>query len=135
MSGPFSVEQANRMLPLVQRIVRDVVDGYAAWRRAVHLFEAAASQHRPDVAMDPLRSLEANVHRLAAEVESCLTELRALGVDFKGFDQGLVDFPGEIDGRPVCLCWKLGEDAVMYWHTPEDGYAGRQPLAAASATT
>jgi hypothetical protein len=44
------------------------------------------------------------------------------------FDAGLVDFPGEMDGRSVYLCWRLGESAVEYWHELEAGYAGRQPL-------
>jgi hypothetical protein len=55
-------------------------------------------------------------------------ELRELGVEMKGMDIGLVDFPGEIDGRPVCLCWRLGEPAVAHWHELDAGYAGRQPL-------
>jgi hypothetical protein len=68
------------------------------------------------------------VRRLAGEIEGYLVELRELGVDFKGFEQGLVDFPGERDGRVVCLCWKLDEDEVKFWHEVSDGYAGRQPL-------
>lgn len=124
----FTVEQANRMLPLVRRIVRDIVETHQAWSRAVHSYETAATWTRADSPSSALSSLEADVRRLASEIEGYLGELRELGVDFKGFEQGLVDFPGERDGRPVCLCWKLGEDAVEYWHETTDGYAGRQPL-------
>ena len=124
----FTVEQANRMLPLVRRIVRDIVDAHGRWTQAVRSFEAAATWTRADSPSSQLSELETEVKRLAAEIEGYLVELRALGVDFKGFEQGLVDFPGERDGRTVCLCWKLGEDEVKYWHEVADGYAGRQPL-------
>jgi hypothetical protein len=124
----FTVEQANRMLPLVRRIVRDIVDAHGRWTQAVRSYETAATWTRADSPSSQLSALEAEVKRLAAEIESYLTELRSLGVDFKGFEQGLVDFPGERDGRVVHLCWKLGEDEVKYWHEVADGYAGRKPL-------
>jgi hypothetical protein len=41
---------------------------------------------------------------------------------------GLIDFPGEREGRPVFLCWQLGEDAVGHWHEVESGFLGRRPL-------
>ncbi|CAG0956618.1 hypothetical protein GPROT1_00495 [Gammaproteobacteria bacterium] len=124
----FTAEQANRMLPLVRRIVRDIVDTHRAWTRALQSYETTATWARADAPSAQLTTLEGEVRKLAAEIEGYLGELRELGVDFKGFEQGLVDFPGERDGRPVCLCWKLDEDAVGYWHEVSDGYAGRQPL-------
>ena len=124
----FTVEQANRMLPLVRRIVRDIVDSHQTWQRAVQSYEAAATWTRADSPSTQLKVLEADVKRLAMEIEGYLVELRELGVDFKGFDQGLVDFPGEREGRVVCLCWKLDEDEVRFWHEVSDGYAGRQAL-------
>src|SRR5690348_5585919 len=108
----FTVEQANRMLPLVRRIVRDIVDAHRTWSRAVKAYENAATWTRADSQTTQLTPLENDVRRLATEIEGYLRELRELGVDFKGFDVGLVDFPGERDGRPICLCWKLDEDEV-----------------------
>ncbi len=124
----FTVEQANRMLPLVRRIVRDIVDAHRAWSSAVKAYENAATWTRADSQAAQLTPLENEVRRLATEIEGYLGELRELGVDFKGFDQGLVDFPGERDGRAIYLCWKLDEDEVRFWHEVTDGYTGRQPL-------
>ena len=42
---------------------------------------------------------------------------------------GLIDFTGRHKGRDVCLCWKLGEETVGYWHEMDAGFAGRQPIA------
>jgi len=43
-------------------------------------------------------------------------------------ESGLVDFPSERGGRPIHLCWKLGEDRVAHWHEPDAGFANRRPL-------
>lgn len=128
LSRTFTVEQANRMLPLVRRIVRDIVDTHQAWQKALQAYEHAATWTRADSPSGHVTALENDVRRLAAEIEGYLVELRELSVDFKGFEQGLVDFPGEREGRVVCLCWKLDEDEVAYWHEVNDGYAGRQPI-------
>ncbi|MGK2936083.1 MAG: DUF2203 domain-containing protein [Gemmatimonadaceae bacterium] len=124
----FTIEQANRMLPLVRRIVEDIVQDYARWREQVGVLEVVAAGRRGDSPPDEAEKVEQDAQRLAADIERYVTELRELGVDFKGFDQGLVDFPAEINGRLVYLCWKLGEDAVEHWHDVDAGFAGRQKL-------
>jgi hypothetical protein len=53
-------------------------------------------------------------------------EVEGLGVQIKDYDQGLIDFPCEHEGRIVYLCWKIGEEELDYWHEIEAGYAGRQ---------
>ncbi|MCR4339688.1 MAG: DUF2203 domain-containing protein [Gemmatimonadaceae bacterium] len=124
----FTLEQANRMLPLIRRIVEDIVQDYARWREQVGVLEVVAAGRRGDSLPNEAEKVEEDAQRLAADIERYVTELRELGVDFKGFDQGLVDFPAELDGRLVYLCWKLGEDSVEYWHDVDAGYAGRQKL-------
>ncbi len=93
MSRLFTVDQANRMLPLVRRIVRDIVDSHAAWRRVVHEFELATVTTRADRPSERADALQVEAQRLAREIQSFLSELRDLEVEFKGFDLGLVDFP------------------------------------------
>ena len=70
----------------------------------------------------------AQVSTLVAGLRELVDELLKLGVDFKGFDLGLVDFPCWHEGREICLCWKLGEPAIGFWHETWAGYAGRRPL-------
>jgi hypothetical protein len=128
----FTVEEANRTLPLVSRIVEDIVRDYARWREKVDTFEVeVARTPHGETGTEALR-LEQEAQLLAAEIERFMGELAALGIEFKGFDIGLVDFPSELDGRLVYLCWRLGEAQVEYWHDLEAGFAGRQPLHAAA---
>jgi hypothetical protein len=128
MRKTFTVASANRMLPLVRRIVSDAVRDYLRWQETVRQFEIASlksSADRPDATAE---ALQREAAQLARDIEGYIAEATDLGVMVKGLDTGLVDFPGEIDGRPVLLCWQLGEDKVRYWHEEDAGFAGRQPL-------
>lgn len=126
---PFTVEQANRTLPLVRRIVEDIVRDYAIWQERVRDFELAQAVARADAPAPEVERLQREAQGLAAEIAAFVAELESLGVEFKGFDQGLVDFPAVLGGRDVYLCWQLGEPAVQYWHDRDAGFAGRQPFA------
>jgi hypothetical protein len=135
MDRIFTVEEANRTLPLVGRIVDDLVRDHRLWEDKVREFELAtvgSSPEHPDAIAD---LLQIEAQRLAREIEGYIAELNALGVIVKGMDTGLVDFRGQMDGREVYYCWKLGEPSVMYWHEIDAGFVGRQrlhPLALAS---
>lgn len=128
MEKTFTIEEANRTLPLVSRIVDDLVRGHQSWEDKVREFELAtvgSSPERPD-AMAELLQLEAQ--RLAVEIEGYIAELTALGVVCKSMDTGLVDFPGLRDGKQVYYCWMLGEPNVQYWHELDAGFVGRQRI-------
>ena len=135
MDRIFTIEEANRTLPLVGRIVDDLVRDHRVWEDKVREFELAtvgSSPEHPDAIAELLQS---EAQRLAREIEGYIAELNALGVIVKGMDTGLVDFRGQMDGREVYYCWKLGEPSVMYWHEIDAGFVGRQrlhPLALAS---
>ena len=134
MSAPrhFTPADANRALPLVRRIVKDIVTLYPTWKDSVETFAVhaanASAEHPDPKAEDAARE----VQRLAEEIDGCLRELAALGVEYKQpLDLGLVDFPGEIDGREVYLCWQFDEPAVAHWHDRDAGFGGRRPLSGA----
>ncbi len=124
----FTAEQATQMLPLVRRIVEDVVESVAHWRERVREFElvtAAATAATPD---PRAVMLERETSAIAADVDRFVRELNALGVMLKDYETGLVDFPAERDGRTVYLCWRLGEPSVQFWHEVDAGYVGRRPV-------
>lgn len=125
------MEEANGTLPLVKRITADIVEGYRDLHTARDRYEEVKGQ----VSGVPTTEQGRELHRLEEEAEqrqekirSCLEELEMVGCQLKDFEMGLIDFPSERDGRPVLLCWKLGEESVSFWHSPESGYSGRQPL-------
>jgi hypothetical protein len=123
----YTVDRANRTLPLVRRIVEDVVREHERWQDAVARLDllTAANTDVPDLRV---AALEREVQAIARDIDAFQGELEALDIQLKDRRLGLVDFPTELDGRRVLLCWRLGESSVQYWHDEDAGYAGRQPL-------
>jgi hypothetical protein len=68
------------------------------------------------------------VGRSLVELSRALGELEAVGVILRDVEQGLVDFPSIREGEEVYLCWLIDETEIAFWHPPESGFAGRQPL-------
>ena len=72
--------------------------------------------------------LRASIDEVAGRINDYLGELEQIGCVFKGFEQGLVDFYGKLDGKEIFWCWKQGEEKIEHWHDVKTGYAGRQPV-------
>jgi hypothetical protein len=117
----YTVAEANRALPLVRRIVRDIVATHRQAAETQARLESAANVRQ---AMAVQGELEATVDRL----QDYVGELTALGCQLKDYDVGLIDFPSRSDGREIWLCWRLGEERVEYWHELHAGFSGRQPV-------
>jgi hypothetical protein len=62
------------------------------------------------------------------ELKAELLWLADQGILLRDPNTGLVDFPAERDGRRIFLCWRLGEDAVGWYHDEQAGFSGRKPL-------
>lgn len=117
----FDVAEANRALPYVSRIVKDVKDTLSEVKQLRQTIETAPEDKQVD---DLVRTYDAGVARL----ESLSDELTKAGVELKNAEMGLIDFPALVDGREVCLCWRLGEDNIVAWHETHAGFAGRQDV-------
>ena len=129
MKTTFTLADANRTLPLVSRIVRDLVTRYPAWRELVDEYELMSSRQRVDDPDPELDVLEHQVTRLAREIDGYVYELTELGAEpRKPYDSGLVDFPGIHDGRSIFYCWRLGEESIEHWHERDGGFTGRQSI-------
>lgn len=117
----FTLAEASRTLPLVSRVVRDIVRDHELARETHVQLEAKPAAH---VRADLERDLERRLTRLQELVE----ELGAIGCELKDFRLGLVDFIGRHQGRDVCLCWKLGEETIAHWHETNAGFTARQAI-------
>ena len=103
----WTVQEARAYLPRLRRLVALVQQAVVP---------------SPETGM--LRLAEGSEH-----AEAALAELGERGVILRQLESGLVDFPSlDADGRLRLLCWRVGEDDLAWWHRPEDGFAGRQPL-------
>ncbi len=111
----FTPEEARKTLPLVRKIVKDILDTTREMRLLAEDLEG-------DVENDT------QIKKMAAEVNGFMKELEEIGCEFKdwNFTIGLVDFPAIIDGKEVYLCWKSDEDDIRYYHDLEAGFSGRK---------
>ncbi len=127
----FSVEQANKTLPLVGKIVSDIVRQFRVVNeldgRLSGVLQHDGKRRGDDPYTEELAQTRAELDAEAEKLHAYREELDQLGVELKGPD-GLCDFPALKDGREVCLCWKLGEPGVEYWHEVHTGFSGRQPI-------
>ncbi len=131
----FTVEQAERTLPLVRRILADLTAEYEVWREAMAGYELLAAASRAETGETPELIASRNAVSASADrITLFLGELEAIGCLFKGFESGLVDFYALRDDRLVFLCWQFGEPHITHWHDVDAGYAGRQPIDAAEFT-
>lgn len=129
----FSVDDANKALPLVRAIVADIVEQYQRvddLRRRLQVFTTrprSSKSKADDLYTEERKHSESVLEAEEVKLREFVEELERLGVELKGPD-GLCDFPSLLEGRPIYLCWRLGEPEVLYWHDRQSGYAGRQPL-------
>jgi hypothetical protein len=118
----FSLAQATKSLPLVGRVVADIVRMHTELR---DLQEKAA-----DVAGNAklVSQAERELDALVGKLNGYIGELTDIGCELKDPQTGLVDFIGRHQGRDVHLCWKLGEETIGFWHEISAGFKGRQPI-------
>ena len=116
----FTLDQANKSLPLVRRIVGDIVRTHTDAAKLQEELAYCSPKRQSEVKA----SLELSMHHL----EDYVDELSEIGCDLKDYQMGLIDFTGRHRGHDVCLCWKFGEEKVGFWHECEAGFAGRQPV-------
>jgi len=70
-----------------------------------------------------------------ARLDELLSTVQETGAELKGIAPLLVDFPAELDGVPVLLCWLEGEAALEWYHRSDLGFAGRRRLPPIATTS
>jgi len=126
VSSYYDIDTANARLaelrPLLAalRHARDEVA--AGQRRLAEL--ATADDADPTLIAREQEGMTITVRRM----EQAVRQIDAWGVTLRDIGTGLVDFPALVNGRPIWLCWKLGEDEIANWHEMDAGIAGRKPL-------
>jgi hypothetical protein len=122
----YTMEEANALMPQVRAVLLQLA---VQQRRmdTVHaeMHRLLAGDGDPASAAEASR-LERETADIADGMRTLVTLLEELGVQLRDVEMGLVDFPGERDGRPVWLCWRLSDPIVAFWHGTDEGYATRR---------
>ncbi|MDA0835779.1 MAG: DUF2203 domain-containing protein [Planctomycetota bacterium] len=128
----YTVETANRALPLVKGIVGDIValyhDIHERKERLNRIRQLPGQRSQNSAYSEELEQIEEELEKDISRLEDFVGELTQIGVELKDPVKGLVDFYSKMDGRDVYLCWMMGETEVSHWHELEAGFSGRQSL-------
>lgn len=127
----FSLKTVNKMLPLVQRIVEDILEHQAAASRL------APEQARLDVQKRALTwperqrryQLQEETQRAEQALQEVNDELAGLGVVLLNDRIGRVGFPTMVNNRRAYFSWQLGEEGLHSWHFAEE--SANRPIPAA----
>lgn len=128
----FRLTEAERVLPEVERHLRDALFHKAEYERLHQQIESTLERVRQSggARIDPSKQFALRTERDSSvrKLQEAMSEIEQLGALVKDLDIGLLDFMARYEGRDVCLCWKLGEDAIRFWHGAEEGFRGRKEI-------
>ncbi|MGA9712181.1 MAG: DUF2203 domain-containing protein [Candidatus Sulfotelmatobacter sp.] len=128
----FTLDEAQSLLPILESLLRAAIDGKKLMEEVEG--EMQALSHRiflnGGTHVDVVAVARRKAERAKAEqrAKDALAEIDSIGVQVKDLDIGLLDFPCDVEGRILLLCWKMGEPSITHWHGTEDGFAGRKPI-------
>ncbi|HWZ76325.1 MAG TPA: DUF2203 domain-containing protein [Candidatus Sulfotelmatobacter sp.] len=128
----FTLDEAQSLLPVLESLLRTAINAKKVIDEADA--EQQALQHRVflngGMFLDivPLARRKAERAKAEQRAKDALAEIDSIGVQVKDLNIGLLDFPCEVEGQVILLCWKLGEKAITHWHGLQEGFAGRKPI-------
>ena len=126
----FTLEEAQSLLPVLESLLRNAIGGKklmeeveGEMQELTHRIFINGGTH-----VDVVAVAQRKAERTRAEqrAKDALAEIDSIGVQVKDIDIGLLDFPCEINGEIVLLCWKMGEKSITHWHNTTEGFAGRK---------
>jgi hypothetical protein len=128
----FTLPQAQRALPEVERHLREALFHKSESQKAQEQMDRTAERVRSSggARVNPAEVLALRARRdnSISALKEALEEIEEAGAVVKDLDIGLLDFMTRYRNQDVCLCWKLGEDRIGFWHGTEEGFRGRKPI-------
>ena len=128
----FTLDEAQSLLPVLESLLRTAISSKKILEEAEAEQQALAHKIFLNggtfVDVVPLARRKAERIKAEQRAKDALAEIDSIGVQVKDIDIGLLDFPCEVEGQIVLLCWKMGEKSITHWHGTEEGFAGRKPI-------
>jgi hypothetical protein len=124
----FGIDEANERLqelrPMLEQLRADR-DRVAEVQRELERgrLTNGSAEHA-----EQLAELEDEIREIVRRMQTTVAQIDAWGVTLREIGTGLIDFPALATGRPIWLCWRLGEDDIAWWHEANTGFDSRQPL-------
>lgn len=118
MQRTFTLREARAAVPALKAHVDRLIVLRAELAEA---HAALSGEGGPQGGLPQVKALE-------ARLQEAVDWFAVMGIQLKGVAPVIVDFPAELDGQPVLLCWLEGEPALEWFHPETLGFMGRRPL-------
>ena len=132
MSKRFTLAEAQRLIPQVDRLLREAIDLRSEYDEAESAIQSFAERvmMMGGMSVDRGAALDARNRRdsAAGRLRAAIELVQEFGCIVKDLDSGLIDFPTLFRGVEVYMCWKLGEPAIEFWHGVDEGFRGRKAI-------
>ena len=128
----FTLDEAQSLLPVLESLLRTAMKA----KQVLEEFDAELQDLHHRVFLNggmfldvvPLARRKAERAKAEQHAKDALAEIDSVGVQVKDLGIGLLDFPCQVEGQTILLCWKLGEKSITHWHGAQEGFAGRKPI-------
>jgi len=118
-------------VPLLRRVLRDVVDCHTARRQAKEFLDeltVISKKFTSSEITETMNRLRREVVEADQAMDAYQKEIRNLGGFLKDPIKGLAYFYSERDGRKIFLNWELGEPDLVTWHELDESFSDRMPV-------
>ena len=128
----FTLDEAQSLLPVLESLLRTAMNAKKVMEEVDSEMEFL--HHRVFLnggmflEIVPLARRKAERAKAEQHAKDALAEIDSIGVQVKDLSIGLLDFPCEVEGQTILLCWKSGEKSITHWHGVQEGFAGRKPI-------
>lgn len=129
MGRYFAIDEANARLadvvPLLEQLKADR-DEVARLQPEIERGQKSngSSEHA-----EQLAEMEREQRHAVRRMQDAVNQIDDWGITLRDINTGLIDFPALANGRPIWLCWRLGEgEAITWWHETNAGFDSRQRL-------
>ena len=128
----FTLDEAQTLLPILESLLKQAING----KKLIEEVDAELQETAHRVFLNGgtlvnvvhLARRKAEREKAIHRIKDAVAEIDATGVQVKDLDIGLLDFPCQVEGEVILLCWKLGEEKITHWHGTSEGFVGRKPI-------
>jgi hypothetical protein len=128
----FTLDEAQTLLPILESLLAQAING----KKLIEEVDAELQETAHRVFLNGgtlvnvvhLARRKAEREKAIQRLKDAIAEIDATGVQVKDLDIGLLDFPCQVEGEIILLCWKRGEEKITHWHSTSEGFAGRKPI-------
>ena len=129
MARYFGIDQANAVLADARPVLEELRDD----RDRVAAIQAGLQRDRENNGSaehaEQMAEREQELRTIVRRMQQDVDQIDEWGITLRDISTGLIDFAALANGRPIWLCWRLGEGNIEWWHEQNVGFDGRQPLA------